>query len=180
MATVYVGLGTNLGDREAHLAGALDRLAEAEQVEVAAVSPVYDSEPAGYRDQPRFLNLVARLETELPPETLLERVQGIEAAMGRERTFPNAPRIIDIDLLVYEGETRDGPGLRLPHPRMAKRDFVLRPLVDLAPGLRLPGGTVWSLLGEGGLVGRAERYRPTGELRRWADRDQTQDGAAER
>lgn len=171
MAAAYIGLGANLGDREAHLAEALDRLAE--RVEVVAVSPVYESGPVGYLDQPKFLNLVARIETELPPEPLLQLAQGVEADMGRVRTFRNAPRIIDIDLLVYEGETRAGPGLELPHPRMTARDFVLRPLADLAPDLRLPGGTVRRLLAAGGLLGRAERHQPGAALARWTDRGGT-------
>lgn len=164
MPRAYLGLGSNLGDREAALAEALEHLAE--QVAIEEVSPVYESEPAGYLHQPYFLNLVVRIRTDLESTKLLDVVQGVERAMGRERTFRNAPRLIDIDILLYDDVKRAGPGLELPHPRMTDRDFVLRPLADLAPELELAGGTVATLL-ESATHGRATLYRPGPDLARW-------------
>jgi 2-amino-4-hydroxy-6-hydroxymethyldihydropteridine diphosphokinase len=136
VARVYLGLGSNLGDREANLARALARLRSVMSIE--AVSWVYETEPVGYREQPDFLNLVVVGQTELTPEALLEATQGIERELGRERPFRNAPRTIDIDLLLYDGLVRESPELTLPHPRMLERQFVLRPLADVDPELRHP------------------------------------------
>ncbi len=165
MPTVYLGLGSNLGDREGHLADALERLAE--RVEVREVSPVYESEPAGYHDQPRFLNLVARVDTGLGPAALLEHIHDLERGMGRERVFRDAPRIIDIDILLYDDIRMSTESLTLPHPRMLRREFVLRPLADLDPGLELDAGPVHALLQADDLVGATEPYRPRARLARW-------------
>lgn len=166
MSVAYLGLGANLGDREAQLVEALERLAE--HVTVEAVSRVYESEPAGYRAQPPFLNLVVRVGTELAPEGLLDVILEVEAAMGRERVFRNAPRVIDIDILLHGDERRSGPGLELPHPRMTRRDFVLRPLAELAPELEHPtAGPICDLLASEALEGRARPFRPGLELARW-------------
>ncbi|HEX7049181.1 MAG TPA: 2-amino-4-hydroxy-6-hydroxymethyldihydropteridine diphosphokinase [Longimicrobiales bacterium] len=137
MPRVYLGLGTNLGDREAHLREALRRLRAV--VAIDAVSSVYQSEPVGYRAQPDFWNLVVRGRTELAPEALLEATRAIERAMGRRPSFRNAPRVIDIDLLFYDDVRMATPSLVLPHPRLIDRAFVLRPLVELDPELRHPG-----------------------------------------
>lgn len=135
-ASVYLGLGSNVGDRRAHLAHALDRLDAA--FGLTGVSGVYETDPVGYRDQPRFLNLVARLRTDLAPRALLDRLRAIERERGRERTFKNAPRTLDIDLLLYGDRVIDQEGLRVPHPRMTERSFVLVPLLELDPELTHP------------------------------------------
>lgn len=133
---VYLGLGTNLGDREQNLRSALRRLRGLG--EITAISSVYRSEPVGYSDQPDFWNLVVELRTKREPIDLLEEVQGIEAELGRVRTFRNAPRTIDIDVLLYGDEILDTEQLAVPHPRMMERAFVLRPLTEIAPDLRDP------------------------------------------
>lgn len=137
VARVYLGLGTNLGDREANLRAALARLAALGRIE--AVSSVYRSEPVGYRSQPDFWNLVIELATGLAPEALLREAQRIERELGRTRAFRNAPRPIDIDVLLYEDRVIETSTLTVPHPRMLERAFVLRPLAEIAPRLRHPG-----------------------------------------
>jgi len=132
----YLGLGTNLGDREGNLRAALRRLGAAGSI--SAISSVYRSEPVGYRAQPDFWNLVIELETTLTPEALLQEAHRIEEALERVRTFPNAPRPIDIDLLFYDDLVLESPHLTLPHPRAMERGFVLYPLAEIAPALRHP------------------------------------------
>jgi 2-amino-4-hydroxy-6-hydroxymethyldihydropteridine diphosphokinase len=136
MATVFIALGSNLGDREALLREAVRRLWEL--MEIGAVSPVYETEPVGYRAQGPFLNAVVAGTTALAPRELLARLQAIERDLGRERPFPNAPRTIDLDLLVYDDLMIDTPDLTLPHPRLHERAFALAPLADIAPALRHP------------------------------------------
>ena len=136
MTRAYVGLGANLGDRAAMLRAALEQLAAEPGLEVVAVSPVRETEPVGYHDQPRFLNAAAAVETELPPRELLDRLLGIERRLGRTREGPRfGPRTIDLDLLLYGDEQIDEPGLEVPHPRLHERLFVLEPLLELDPGL---------------------------------------------
>lgn len=137
MTDVYLGLGSNVGDREAHLAHAVARLQG--EGRVTGVSSVYETDPVGYLDQPPFLNLVVRLETAHDPEDLLRRTRDVEAARGRERAFRNAPRTLDIDILLYGDRQLRLEGLTVPHPRMNDRPFVLVPLLELAPGLLEPG-----------------------------------------
>ncbi|MBZ5583636.1 MAG: 2-amino-4-hydroxy-6-hydroxymethyldihydropteridine diphosphokinase [Acidobacteriia bacterium] len=137
MRTLYLSLGSNIGDREANLHAALERLA-APGLRVLRVSPVYETEPVDYTDQRWFLNLVAEADTDLFPLQLLARVNRIERAMGRVRTVPKGPRIIDIDILLYGHAKVHSERLEIPHPRMAERRFVLAPLADLAPDLRHP------------------------------------------
>ena len=137
-ATSYIGLGSNIGPREEHLAHALGRLAESAG-EVAGVSRVYETEPVGFTDQPPFLNMVVRLETDLGPEVLLELLRTIEQERGRERTHRNAPRTLDLDILLYDDREIQHPGLIVPHPRMTERAFVLVPLLELDAELREPG-----------------------------------------
>lgn len=135
--TAYFGLGSNLRERSEHLGYALRRLVAGGRV--TGVSGVYETEPVGFLDQPSFLNLVVRLETELDPVTLLALARRIEKERGRERGFPNAPRTLDIDLLLYGDRRLDTPALTVPHPRMTQRPFVLIPLLELDPTLVEPG-----------------------------------------
>jgi 2-amino-4-hydroxy-6-hydroxymethyldihydropteridine diphosphokinase len=146
---VYVGLGSNLGDREGTLRRAVDQLAAEPGIDVLRVSRYLETDPVGYLDQPRFVNAVAELETDLPPRTVLDRLLEIERRLGRRRE-PGArygPRTIDLDLLLYGETVLDGPGLTVPHPRLHERRFVLEPLAELDPGLLVPGrGRVSALL----------------------------------
>jgi 2-amino-4-hydroxy-6-hydroxymethyldihydropteridine diphosphokinase len=135
--TVYLSLGSNLGDREQMLRQALELLA-APDLRILRVSSIRETEPVDVLDQPRFLNLVAEVETDLFPKQLLQRVQRIELDLGRKRLRPKGPRTIDIDILLYGDAVIDSPELTVPHPRMAERRFVLEPLAELAPGLRHP------------------------------------------
>ena len=149
MTRAYVALGSNLGDREETLLAALDALAAEPGVEVVAVSRFYDTEPVGYVDQPRFLNGAAALETELPAQELLQRLLAVELRFGRNRQDVPAqgPRTLDLDLLLYGDAEIDEPGLRVPHPRLHERRFVLEPLADLDPALEVPGnGQVQDIL----------------------------------
>jgi 2-amino-4-hydroxy-6-hydroxymethyldihydropteridine diphosphokinase len=145
---VYVGLGANLGDREATIRRALELLDASPDVDLVEVSTLRETEPVGYADQPRFLNGVAALETQLGPRALLDRLLEVERTLGRSRDGPRwGPRTIDLDLLVHGDEVVDEPGLRVPHPRLAERRFALEPLAELDPGLAVPGaGPVERLL----------------------------------
>lgn len=130
----YLGLGANLGDAAQQLARAVDALGHVPMLSVEAISPYYVTAPVGYLDQPDFTNMCIRVETQLSPEALLGACLGVEAALGRERSFRNAPRVIDIDVLLYEGCQCKTEELTLPHPRMFERAFALVPLCDvLAP-----------------------------------------------
>ncbi len=149
MTRAYVALGSNLGDREETLRSALEALAAEPGIDVVAVSRFYDTEPVGYVDQPRFLNGAAAIETELPARELLERLLAVELRFGRSREDvpPQGPRTIDLDLLLYGDAEIDEPGLRVPHPRLHERRFVLEPLADLDPALEVPGnGQVQDIL----------------------------------
>jgi 2-amino-4-hydroxy-6-hydroxymethyldihydropteridine diphosphokinase len=146
---VFVGLGSNLGDREAVLRAAVGRLRGLAGTEVKRVSSFRDTEPVGYVDQPRFLNGAVELETTMPPRALLEALLALERDFGRDRasSVPQGPRTLDLDLLLYGEETIDEPGLLVPHPRLHDRRFVLEPLAELDPGLEVPGrGPVQALL----------------------------------
>jgi 2-amino-4-hydroxy-6-hydroxymethyldihydropteridine diphosphokinase len=149
MTTAFVGIGSNLGDREAHVRAALDRLGAEEGIEIVAVSRLRETEPVGPVEQGPFLNGAVEVETELPARELLLRLLDVEARLGRVRAERFGPRTIDLDLLVYGDEILDEPGLTLPHPRLHERRFALEPLAELAPGLVLPGrGPVSALLSE--------------------------------
>ncbi|TMK93900.1 MAG: 2-amino-4-hydroxy-6-hydroxymethyldihydropteridine diphosphokinase [Actinobacteria bacterium] len=137
---VFVGLGANLGDRETMLRRALDLLADEPGVELRRVSTFRETEPVGFLDQPPFLNAAAELETELSAPDLLARLLDVERRLGRVRGDARfGPRTIDLDLLLYGGETIRAPGLRVPHPRLHERRFALEPLAELEPELELPG-----------------------------------------
>jgi 2-amino-4-hydroxy-6-hydroxymethyldihydropteridine diphosphokinase len=140
----YVGLGANLGDREATMRRAIELLGDS----VVAVSSFRETDPVGYEDQPRFLNAAVALETELSPRELLDRLLTVERELGRTRDGPRyGPRTIDLDLLLYGDAVVDEPGLRVPHPRLAERRFALEPLAELDPGLTIPGaGAVSAVL----------------------------------
>jgi len=144
----YVGLGANLGEREATIRAAVDALAAEEGVEFVAVSKLRETEPIGVGEQPQFLHGAAAVETTLSARHLLDRLLEIEQRFGRVRTpGKHGPRTLDLDLLLYGDETIDEPGLTVPHPRLHERRFVLEPLAELASGLLVPGrGTVESLL----------------------------------
>lgn len=137
MKTAYLGLGSNIGDREQTLKQALAKLA-APDLRVGRLSSVYETEPVGFTAQRWFLNMVAEIETELFPMQLLSRVAKIEQALGRARTVKNGPRTLDIDILLYGRAVVRTAKLEIPHPRMAERRFVLAPLAELVPELRHP------------------------------------------
>ena len=134
LKTAYIAFGSNLGDSERTVREAYAALGRVPGVFPEALSALYVTAPWGYADQPDFINACARVRTDRPPEMLLGACLGIEAAFGRERTLKNGPRTLDLDLLLCEGETRDTPALRLPHPGLLERTFVLRPLLDVSPG----------------------------------------------
>ncbi|UCB43454.1 MAG: 2-amino-4-hydroxy-6-hydroxymethyldihydropteridine diphosphokinase [Dehalococcoidales bacterium] len=133
---VYLSLGSNLGDRQHNLNMALELLSQ--RVKVVKVSSTYDTEPVDNPDQPRFLNLVARIQTGLAPLGLLTLTQGIEAKLGRTKDKPNAPRPLDIDILFYGDQIIKNSKLVVPHPRLEERAFVLIPLTEIAPKLIHP------------------------------------------
>lgn len=137
----YVGLGSNLGDRRGAVLEALRRLGASPGVRVAAVSRLYESEPWGVADQPAFANAVAALDVEVGAAELLATAKRIERDMGRASGPRNGPRPIDIDLLLFGAESLDTPELTVPHPRLLERDFVVTPLLEIAPEVTLPDGT---------------------------------------
>jgi 2-amino-4-hydroxy-6-hydroxymethyldihydropteridine diphosphokinase len=141
LTRAYIGLGANLGDREATIRAALALLGAEPGISVVGVSRLRETDPVGFVDQPRFLNGAAAVETTLGPRELLDRLLAIERRLGRRRgEGPRfGPRPIDLDLLLFGGEIVAEPGLRIPHPRLAERAFVLEPLAELAPDLVVPG-----------------------------------------
>jgi 2-amino-4-hydroxy-6-hydroxymethyldihydropteridine diphosphokinase len=142
----YLGLGSNLGDREQNLARAMDLLAQ--RVKIEQTSSLYVTEPVDHKDQPLFLNAVCRVLTSLGPEELLGLAKRIEVAMGRKPSFVNGPRPIDIDILFYGDKVVNVPRLVIPHPRVQERAFVLVPLAEVAPRLVHPvsGQTIADML----------------------------------
>jgi len=133
---VYLSLGSNLGDRRANLTDAIRRLAP--RVVVTAESPIYDTQPWGAEDQPTFLNMAVKGDTDLTPMDLRDHVKGIEADMGRKPTYRWGPRLIDIDILLYDDLIMDTPQLTIPHARMHERGFVLVPLDAIAKEVKHP------------------------------------------
>lgn len=140
MTRVYLSLGSNAGDRRQMLERALARLEASGQVIVLRQSSLYETEPVGKTDQPWFYNLVAEIQTRLTPHELLDLAQAVERDLGRTRDVRWGPRTVDIDIVLYGGEQVSTPRLAVPHPEMARRRFVLLPLVEIAPDLALPDG----------------------------------------
>ncbi len=136
LSKAYLGLGSNLGDRQDNLIQALQQMKS--RVMVEEVSSFYETEPVGYLDQPRFINAVCLVSTELSPQELFHFLKRVERRMGRQPAFRNAPRPIDVDILFYNGLILESPDLTIPHPRLAQRAFVLVPLVEIAPALVHP------------------------------------------
>ena len=133
---VYIALGSNLGNRLANLKAAIDNFSP--QMKVVNKSNVYETPPWGFTDQPAFLNQAVKAETYMNPEPLLHHLKRLEVALGRVPGFQNGPRSIDLDILFYDDVVLDSPALKLPHPRVHERAFVLVPLADLEPGLVHP------------------------------------------
>ena len=147
MTLAYVGMGANLGAPRTQLLAAWDAIGRIADTRAIARSSLYRTAPAGFADQPAFLNCVAKLDTALTPQGLLAQLQEIERDLGRVRSFRDAPRTIDLDLLLYGAERMDTPALTVPHPRMHERAFVLVPLLELDADATIPGrGTAAELL----------------------------------
>jgi 2-amino-4-hydroxy-6-hydroxymethyldihydropteridine diphosphokinase len=166
MQSIYLSLGSNLGDREANLRAAIAALEDA-GVHVGRVSSLYETEPVDFLQQPWFLNCAVEGETELKPLELLRALREIEAKMGSKKLVAKGPRLIDMDILLYGEETIDTPELQVPHPRMRLRRFVLVPLAEIAPELQHPSwsGTVSDLLAS--TLDRSEvRSAPSGRQSR--------------
>ena len=138
MTIAYVGLGSNLQDPVRQVETAFEELDRLPRTRVVKRSSLYRTAPVGYADQPQFVNAVAQLDTGLPAEALLDELQGLEARHGRKRSFPNAPRTLDLDLLLFGDLVLQTERLTVPHPRMRERAFVLEPLREIAPHLELP------------------------------------------
>jgi len=139
MTLAYVGLGANLGEPRRQLTEALTAMSGLPETRLAGHSSFYRTAPIGNEDQPEFLNAVAALDTRLAPGVLLEGLQGIERRHHRERPYPNAPRTLDLDLLLFGAEKIARPSLTVPHPRMHERAFVLQPLLELDSSISIPG-----------------------------------------
>ena len=139
MHTAFVALGSNLGDPELNVRAGIAALAALPQARLAAASSLYRSAAVDAAGQPDFVNAVAQLSTALAPQALLAALLAIEHKFGRERSFRNAPRTLDLDLLLYDAQSIAEPGLAVPHPRMHQRAFVLAPLLEIAPDCSIPG-----------------------------------------
>jgi 2-amino-4-hydroxy-6-hydroxymethyldihydropteridine diphosphokinase len=166
LTTVYLSLGSNLGDREANLRQARERF-HTDEMCLLRESSIYETEPRDVPDQPWFLNQVVEVETSLLPRELLEKLQRIETEMGRKRgVIPKGPRLIDLDILLAGNAVVNTPDLEIPHPGLAERRFVLEPLAELSPELRHPrtGQTVREMLTR--VTGQAvSRYSPPSPIR---------------
>ena len=138
MIKTYIGLGGNLGDRKENIQKALVELARNNRCRLTRVSSLYETRPVGIEEQPDFLNLAAEIETELNPKELLVWLKEVERKVGREKTFKWGPRIIDIDILLYDDLHVTEDNLEIPHPEMHKRAFVLSPLAEIAPSAKHP------------------------------------------
>jgi 2-amino-4-hydroxy-6-hydroxymethyldihydropteridine diphosphokinase len=137
--TAYIALGANLEDPRRQVLAGIDALTSLPRTQWAAASSLYRTSPVGYADQPDFINAVVCICTALTPRALLEHLLAIERTHGRVREFPNAPRTLDLDILLYGEQLVDEPGLTIPHPRMHERAFVLAPLAEIAPEITIPG-----------------------------------------
>lgn len=143
----FIALGSNLQDPATQVTRAFERLAELPGTRVTRISSLYRTAPVGYDEQPDFINAAAEVATRLTPLELLHALLQLEASFGRQRPFPNAPRVLDLDLLLYDDRVMHTPELTLPHPRLHERGFVLFPLAEIAPDLEIPGkGRVADLL----------------------------------
>jgi 2-amino-4-hydroxy-6-hydroxymethyldihydropteridine diphosphokinase len=131
MAIVYIGIGSNIGDRIVNIQQALDILKKSRQVDIISVSSFYETEPEGYEDQDWFLNAAAGVKTDLLPNELLDLLKGIEQALCRKESIRWGPRVIDLDILLYDQLCVESPKLTIPHPRMHERKFVLEPLAEI-------------------------------------------------
>ncbi|MBE3588464.1 MAG: 2-amino-4-hydroxy-6-hydroxymethyldihydropteridine diphosphokinase [Thermoanaerobacteraceae bacterium] len=161
----YIGLGSNMGGKKANLKAALELLGRVPGVRLLRVAPFYRTDPVGYTDQDWFVNTVAEVETTLSPRELLAACLDIENRLGRVRDIRWGPRVIDLDLLLYNGQVIDEPGLVVPHPRMHERAFVVVPLADLVPELVIPGrGKVSKLLAVVGRQGVEQLEKSEGQL----------------
>lgn len=138
MPKAYIALGSNLQDPAQQITQAFLAIDALDECKLLKQSSLYKTKPVGYDNQPDFINAAATVETSLSPQALLDAILKIEADFGRERPFPNAPRILDLDLLHYENEVIDSKKLTIPHPRMHQRAFVMLPLAEIAPDLTLP------------------------------------------
>lgn len=138
MSIAYIGLGSNLGDRGKNLEGALRHLTMVGTIRILAKSSVMETDPVDVADQPRFLNQVIRIETNLTPHDLLKALKQAETALGRENTFPKGPRTIDLDILLYDNIVMNADGLAIPHPEIKNRGFVMKHLAELDPELADP------------------------------------------
>jgi 2-amino-4-hydroxy-6-hydroxymethyldihydropteridine diphosphokinase len=161
MSTIYLALGSNVGDREANLRDAVSLLAQS-GITILKVSSLYETEPVDYLDQSWFLNAALEAQTNHSAAQLLAALRNIESQMGNKKPFPKGPRLIDLDILVYGDETIATPDLQVPHPRMLLRNFVLVPLAEIAPTLRHPS---WPANASELLAGSLDRsavkrYRP--------------------
>lgn len=167
MPTIYLSLGSNIGDREANLRSAMAALAEA-GVRVTCQSSIYETEPVDYLEQPWFLNCVVEGETELEAGALLRALHEIEIRMGSKKLIAKGPRLIDLDLLFYGQETIDTPELQVPHPRMHLRRFVLAPLAEIAPDSQHPSwdGTAADLLARSSDPSVVRRFPATRSISR--------------
>ena len=137
MHQAFIALGSNLEDPHAQVERALETIANTTNIKLIKASSLYRTVPVGYDNQPDFINAVAEIETDLNPLALLDRLLEIETQHGRERPFPNAPRVLDLDVLLYQGVATSSPALTLPHPRMHTRGFVMLPLAEIAPKISI-------------------------------------------
>ncbi|MGI8352890.1 2-amino-4-hydroxy-6-hydroxymethyldihydropteridine diphosphokinase [Niallia circulans] len=138
MNKVYLSLGSNIGDRLEYIREAVQMLHNQEEIKVVNISSVYETDPVGYEEQALFLNIVIQVETSLNPFSLLEQCQKIESELGRKRIIRWGPRTIDLDILLYNQENIVSEKLIIPHPRIEERAFVLVPLIEIAPDIKLP------------------------------------------
>lgn len=144
MSKIYLSLGTNLGDKKENLLHAVHLLSE--KINILKISSFYETEPVGYKEQPWFMNIVVEGTTPLSPEDLLVFTQSIEQAMKRVKTIVNGPRIIDVDILLYEDVKIDTRTLTIPHPRMTERAFVMYPLFEISPDLLIEGKSLKNIM----------------------------------